>query len=86
MALFTDKPVIFFDIGLRRLCPEYKDFVRARCYYKKIDFVVDVNSQVREAFSEFAKCERVWSNKDFPQFAMASDHSGDLLTVLRKMI
>jgi len=86
LALVTDKPVIFFDIGLRRLCPEFKDIVRARCYYKEIDFMFDVNSQVRETFSEFSKCEQVWSNKDLPQYAITSDHSDYLLTVLRKMI
>ena len=33
----TDKPILFIDLGLRRLHPKALEVVRQRCHYARID-------------------------------------------------
>ena len=37
LALVSDKPVIYFDIGLRNLRQDFLDALKQRCEYIKID-------------------------------------------------
>ena len=87
IALFTQKPVIFFDIGLRNLVPEYLELVRKRCHYVLIDWSQDISEQIVEAVTLFQKTTSQWSNVDLEPYAIRSDNTdglwGGLTHVLR---
>jgi hypothetical protein len=51
LALVSDKPVIYCDIGLRQLHPKFLRDVKERCEYVKIDLDYSVGPQLEEAFS-----------------------------------
>ena len=87
IALFTQKPVIFFDIGLRNLVPEYLELVRKRCHYVLIDWSQDISEQIVEAVTLFQNTTAQWSNIDLEPYAIRSDNAdglwGGLTHVLR---
>ena len=47
LAFSTDRPIIFFDLGLRNLSPEYRKDIRQRCHYVKVPELHD-SDHVRE--------------------------------------
>ena len=66
----TDKPVLFFDLGLRRLYPAALETVRQRCHYA----VTDILSP-DEAFSTMeADLSRECTDTFTPTFSLAPDN------------
>ena len=47
LAFSTDRPIIFFDLGLRNLSPEYRKDIRQRCHYVEVPELHD-SEHVRE--------------------------------------
>jgi hypothetical protein len=53
LALVSDKPVIYFDIGLRRLHPKFVRELKSRCEHAKIDLNSDISGQVKATLARF---------------------------------
>jgi hypothetical protein len=63
LALISDRPVIYCDIGLRRLHEKFARDLNNRCEYVKIDLATPLVEQIEEAFSLLWLSRRPRSNR-----------------------
>jgi hypothetical protein len=61
-SIVSDKPVIYFDIGLRRLSEKFEHDLHARCQYERIDINGDLQEQIHDCLERYACENRSWSN------------------------
>ena len=71
-AMLSDKPVIYFDIGLRPLTTEFLRVLKKRCFYRQIDINGDLSEQLIEAFSRYQKSGHCGSNVDVAKYCFAN--------------
>ena len=62
LAIFSEKPVIYFDIGLRILDEKFKEHLHNRCSVFDIDFEADWDEQIRAAVASYGKDQRITTN------------------------
>ena len=74
LAMLMDKPVIFLDIGLRRLAPKFLSMLKERCHYVSIDINGDLDDQITEAISSYSAEHSSWSNLGLENYCL-SGHS-----------
>ena len=72
LAMLIDKPVIFLDIGLRRLAAEFLSTLKERCHYVSIDINGDLNDQLQDAMSSYSAANRCWSNQRLEKYCLSS--------------
>ena len=75
LALVSDKPVIYFDIGLRRLSSIFEEDVKNRCEYAKIDLNGDIDEQVRLELTRFWSVVATRSNAALARYALCERSS-----------
>jgi len=73
LAVMSNKPVIYFDIGLRRLAPKFATDLRDRCEYAKISLSSDMRKQCADAMEKFWSADREWSNSEIFQYSMCEE-------------
>ena len=74
IAVFSDKPVIFFDIGLRNMGSRYTELLRKRCHYRTIDLCEALSSQINEVLNSFVEEGNSWSNLSLKDYAIRKDN------------
>jgi len=86
IAMFTDKPVIYFDIGLRNMTPKFLNLIRKRCHYRTIDWSSDVYEQISDQLRSFHDRQGEWSNDGLEDYSIMKDGVDGLspLAVLAK--
>ena len=72
LALFSDKPIIYFDIGLRKINPRFKTELACRGPIYEIDFNQNWGVQVREALEKFQETDQIFSNLGLTRFSLVS--------------
>ena len=72
LAMLMDKPVIFLDIGLRRLAAEFLSTLKERCHYVSIDINGDLDDQLAEAMSSYSAAHSSWSNLGLEKYCLSS--------------
>jgi len=70
LAIFSDKPVIYFDIGLRTLEPVFYRDLRTRCSIVNIDFRSDWEEQIRGGLSQYQVEKKSYSNIELEKYAL----------------
>ena len=75
LAIMSDKPIIYFDIGLRRLAPKFAADLINRCEYAKIDLDGDMAEQVRLALAQFRSVGTTRSNAALACYALCEKSS-----------
>ena len=73
LAIFSDKPVIYFNIGLRRLNPVFEDAVRRRCTVIDIDFEDEWKPQIKAGFAGYSGQNHTVSNLDLNEYSMVKE-------------
>lgn len=53
LACGTGKPILYFDLGIRKLNNVALEIIKERCFYCKIDFERNIEEQVKEAITKF---------------------------------
>tara|TARA_B100000686_G_scaffold275978_1_gene294782 strand:- start:314 stop:619 length:306 start_codon:yes stop_codon:yes gene_type:complete len=77
LMIATDKPVIFFDIGLRNLVPDYQLLLKQRCDYVKIDWTLDLSDQIRRSVNGPVDHSSVAARSKFIRFSIVTRSSDD---------
>jgi len=85
LAISSDKPVIFFDIGLRNLVSVYKEFLRRRCHYVDIDWGQNLQEQIGEALSKLMMTSITWDNSFLDSFSITSQTATPVWRELLKL-
>jgi hypothetical protein len=70
LALFSNKPIIYFDIGLRKIDPRFKMELACRGSIYEIDFNQNWDVQVREALEKFQETDQIFSNLGLARFSL----------------
>jgi hypothetical protein len=86
LAMVTDKPIIFFDIGLRRVTRDFFVALRKRCHYVVINIDDNLDEQIEYAIESFSTGNHVWSNMHIGRFCLSSDESFDWQQVLVRVL
>ena len=73
VSLFTEKPVIFFDLGLRNMNVGFMELLRARCNYTKIDMTGDMIEQIKNALKKYNESTTNYSNEVLKEYSIRSD-------------
>ena len=68
LGLVTDKPVIYCDIGLRKLHPDFLYDLKNRCEYVKIDIENLDKSYLTNRLSEALSSEKFFSNEGIKKY------------------
>ena len=77
LMIATDKPVIFFDIGLRNLVPDFKLLLKQRCDYVQIDWALDLSDQIRRSVNVPVDHSSVAARSKFSRFSIVTRSSDD---------
>lgn len=70
LAMFSDKPVLYLDIGLRRFNPEFHKDLRQRCYESVIDLSLDQVEQIKRALEGFYQETELRRNTHLEKYAV----------------
>jgi len=76
IAIYSDKPVIYFDIGLRSLAPEFAAVLRQRCFVVQIDFSAPYcwEEQIRLGVMRYEQEYRDQSYENLEQFSLCENN------------
>lgn len=83
LAIMSDKPLIYFDIGLRRLAPEFSRDLKNRCEYAKIDLSTDIRVQCANTIEKLWSSNREWSNSKMACYSLCKDERFSWLELLK---
>ena len=75
LSIISEKPTIYFDIGLRRLSERFERDLRARCEYGKIDINGDLHEQIQACLEKYSCERRSWSNVNMEKYVINDDAS-----------
>ena len=68
LGLVSDKPVIYCDIGLRNLHPEFLEDLKKRCEYVKINLKDYDKNALREQLRETLLSSRTFNNEEMRKY------------------
>ena len=85
LALVSDKPVIYFDIGLRRLHSQFMQDLKNRCEYAKIDLTHPFKTQVDGALTQFWSAGAVRSSTAVARYSLYSQNSFNWVALFRAL-
>ncbi len=77
LALISDKPVIYFDIGLRRLQSEFERDVKNRCEYARIDISDRLGDQIEAALERFWSVAEPQDNTTMARYSICGQSDCD---------
>jgi len=70
LAMHSNKPIVFFDIGLRNMTEEFLVFVKERCFYTVINMTEELSGQIAHALDQYALSNCTWSNKGLGKYSL----------------
>jgi len=86
LAIFSEKPVIYFDIGLRILDKKFKEHLHNRCSVFEIDFEADWEEQIRNGLTRFEQDQRITTNIGLEQYSLCHEEEFSLPSMLMDII
>ena len=85
LAIFSDKPVIYIDIGLRKLNPDFDAALRKRCMCGAVDLTEPLSEQIVSIVEKF-NTDADRSNIGLEKFALCSSESGGMGSLLKRLL
>lgn len=85
LCVATDKPIIYFNLGMRNLQKEVKEIFKKRVYWVDIDMDKDFDTQINQAIEDFNLFNRKYVNEYTENFSLA-EHSKSEIEVLENII
>ena len=78
-AIFSNKPVIYFDIGLRSLNKQFAHNLRQRCTVVNIDFDAEWEDQIQTGLEQYEEDRRTWSNTGLERYSLCNPEEFSLM-------
>jgi len=85
-AAATDKPIIFFDIGLRNMNVEYRKALENRCFFHSIDIFKELVSQIKTGLTNYNNSNKNFINTYTEQFCLNRDPNINRFTLIRDIL
>ena len=86
VGIVTDKPILYFDIGLRNMSKEFRDDLRQRVFVAKIDSRANFGEQIRQAVDCFKQDDLEYTNLHFEKYVFTKEKNHEVWTPLRKIL
>jgi len=86
LSIVSDKPIIYFDIGLRRLSEGFERDLLARCQYKRIDIKGNLGEQIHDCLEKYTCASRSWSNINIEKYIISNGENFSWLEFARKVL
>jgi hypothetical protein len=86
LAIFSDRPVLYFDIGLRRFNGEFEKDLGDRCFRSVIDMADDKEAQIRDAIGNFEKETQSRRNTHLKKYALCEESGTTFIQLARTLI
>ena len=78
LAIYSDKPVIYFDIGLRSFTAEFDKDLLKRCHVIKIDFSESWEEQIRSGLMHQELEGKEYTNIELSKYALSKNENFSL--------
>ena len=85
LSMFTQVPVIYFDIGLRRISKKFTADISQRCQVIKIEWNNDLEDQIATGVSNYQKSGS-WSNIQMEKYAISSYEKYSHIHMARSLV
>ena len=85
LAFSTNKPIVYFDLGLRNLTPEYKEDIRQRCHYIKVHNAFD-SGDIREEILYKLKNQERKKNSQMRKYSVFDGDKESILSNIYRLI
>lgn len=85
LCVATDKPIIYFNLGMRNLQKEAKEIFKKRVYWVDIDMDKDFDTQINQAIEDFNLFNRKYVNEYTEKFSLAEYNKSEI-EVLEEII
>ena len=72
IGIFTDKPIIYFDIGCRNMSDEFCRELKKRVFFCEIDVSGENTEQITDFKRAFEQASIEWSNKHLAKYSITS--------------
>ena len=82
----TDKPILFFDLGLRNMSNEYKEKLNERAFVYKIDIFGNLELQVSDAIKSYNKVKKDFVNNFTTSFSLHKNPNKNLTKIVKDII
>jgi len=86
IAFSTDRPIIYFDLGLRNLTAEYKQDIKQRCQYIDISNIEDSNDLLREKILYKLRNQEKKINSQMLKYSIAEDNQEGIFSNLYRLL
>ena len=82
----TDKPILFFDIGLRNMSDEYKEKLNERAFVYQIDIFGNLELQVSDAIKSYNKLKIDFVNNFTTSFSLHNNTKQNIGSIVKNII
>ena len=86
LSIVSDKPIIYFDIGLRKLSKTFERDLQARSQYARIDINGNLREQIHDGLEKYSRSSRRWSNIDIEKYIINNNQNFSWLELIRKTL
>ena len=86
LAIFSNKPVIYFDIGLRTLEPAFYRDLEQRGTIVNIDFAMNWEEQIQLGLGRYRMEKKVCSNTALAKYALCDQEGFSMLGTIFDII
>jgi hypothetical protein len=85
IGIFTDKPVLYFDIGLRNMSEEFREDLKRRVFFSQIDARANFGEQIRQAIEQFKQDDFEYTNTHLEMYSLTKEQIHEVWNPLRQI-
>jgi hypothetical protein len=85
VGIFTDKPVLYFDIGLRCMSEQFREDLQKRVFVYEIDARVSFVDQIRQAIEQFTQDAVEYTNIHLEKYSFVRERKHEVWNPLRQI-
>ena len=86
LSLFTDSPVIYFNIGLRRPSKSFRTDLEQRCLVVPVDLSFNLKDQIMNGLFAYGDSSRTWSNIGLKKYSIPAQATYHPIKVIQELI
>ena len=86
IGIFTDKPVLYFDIGLRNMSEEFREDLKRRVFFSNIDARANFGEQIRQAIEQFKQDDFEYTNTHLEKYSLTKEQIHEVWNPLRQIL
>ena len=86
LSLFTDSPVIYFNIGLRRPSKSFRTDLEQRCLVVPVELSFNLKDQIMNGLFAYSDSSRTWSNIGLKKYSIPAQATYHPIKVIQELI